>query len=397
MPWKEIQVMEERLKFIAAYLEGEWTMSELWRAYGISRPTGYEVLARYQAHGLDGVRERSRAAQHHPNQMAPALAEQVVQARHAHPRWGPRKLRAWMARKQPDVPWPAPSTIGTLLTRHGLVAPRRRVRRTPAAGGPGATGAGPNDVWCADFKGWFRTGDGRRCEPLTISDECSRFLLTCRAVERPDWEHTYPLFHRAFCAYGVPRAIRTDHGPPFASRGVGGLSRLALWWIKLGIRPQRIAPGKPQQNGRHERMHQTLNQAVARPPAPRGPRNNAPWKPFATSTTTSGRTRHCTSPRPPTTTCRRPTPIPARSAFTTPLTMSCATCAPTARLSGAASGISSAKCCVGSSSASPKPPIATGTSTSVRCPWPRWMTAPSNCVVTRPLPSKPLSSKCKTV
>ena len=267
MPWKETQVMEERLKFIAAYLEGEWTMSELWRAYGISRPTGYEVLARYQAHGLDGVRERSRAAQHHPNQMAPALAEQVVQARHAHPRWGPRKLRAWMARKQPDVPWPAPSPIGTLLTRHGLVAPRRRVRRPPAAGGgPGATGAGPNDVWCADFKGWFRTGDGRRCEPLTISDECSRFLLTCRAVERPDWEHTYPLFHRAFCAYGVPRAIRTDHGPPFASRGVGGLSRLALWWIKLGIRPQRIAPGKPQQNGRHERMHQTLKQAVARPP-----------------------------------------------------------------------------------------------------------------------------------
>ena len=266
MPWKETQVMEERLKFIAAYLDGEWTMSELWRAYGISRPTGYEVLARYQAHGLDGVRERSRAAQHHPNQMAPALAEQVVQARHAHPRWGPRKLRAWMARKQPDVPWPAPSPIGTLLTRHGLVAPRRRVRRTPAAGGPGATGAGPNDVWCADFKGWFRTGDGRRCEPLTISDECSRFLLTCRAVERPDWEHIYPLFHRAFCAYGVPRAIRTDHGPPFASRGVGGLSRLALWWIKLGIRPQRIALGKPQQNGRHERMHQTLKQAVARPP-----------------------------------------------------------------------------------------------------------------------------------
>ena len=222
MPWKETQVMEERLKFIAAYLEGEWTMSELWRAYGISRPTGYEVLARYQAHGLDGVRERSRAAQHHPNQMAPALAEQVVQARHAHPRWGPRKLRAWMARKQPDVPWPAPSTIGTLLTRHGLVAPRRRVRRTPAAGGPGATGAGPNDVWCADFKGWFRTGDGRRCEPLTISDECSRFLLTCRAVERPDWEHTYPLFHRAFCAYGVPRAIRTDHGPRLPAAGWAG-------------------------------------------------------------------------------------------------------------------------------------------------------------------------------
>ena len=390
--------MEERLKFIAAYLEGEWTMSELWRAYGISRPTGYEVLARYQAHGLDGVRERSRAAQHHPNQMAPALAEQVVQARHAHPRWGPRKLRAWMARKQPDVPWPAPSPIGTLLTRHGLVAPRRRVRRPPAAGGPGATGAGPNDVWCADFKGWFRTGDGRRCEPLTISDECSRFLLTCRAVERPDWEHTYPLFHRAFCAYGVPRAIRTDPRAPVCQPRGG----------------RAVAPGAVVDQAGHPPATDRAGQA----PAKRAPRAHAPDleagrgpaapRLVARATTRPGSlsprvqlraaaSRHCTSPRPPTTTCRRPTPIPARSAFTTPLTMSCATCAPTARLSGAASGISSAKCCVGSSSASPKSPIATGTSTSVRCPWPRWMTAPSNCVVTRPLPSKPLSSKCKTV
>ena len=274
--------MEERLKFIAAYLEGEWTMSELWRAYGISRPTGYEVLARYQAHGLDGVRERSRAAQHHPNQMAPALAEQVVQARHAHPRWGPRKLRAWMARKQPDVPWPAPSTIGTLLTRHGLVAPRRRVRRTPPPrAAPGRPGRGPNDVWCADFKGWFRTGDGRRCEPLTISDECSRFLLTCRAVERPDWEHTYPLFHRAFCAYGVPRAIRTDPRAPVCQPRGGRAVAPGAVVDQAGHPPATDRAGQAPAK-RAPRAHAPDLEAGRGPaaPAPRGPRNNAPWKPF---------------------------------------------------------------------------------------------------------------------
>ena len=169
MPWKETQVMEERLKFIAAYLEGEWTMSELWRAYGISRPTGYEVLARYQAHGLDGVRERSRAAQHHPNQMAPALAEQVVQARHAHPRWGPRKLRAWMARKQPDVPWPAPSPIGTLLTRHGLVAPRRRVPPPPRRGRrPRGDRGGTQRRLVCGFQGMVSY---RRWPPLRAADD----------------------------------------------------------------------------------------------------------------------------------------------------------------------------------------------------------------------------------
>lgn len=267
MPWKETHVMDERLKFLAEYLQGEWTMSELCRAYGISRPSGYALVARYQREGAAGLRDRSRARHRHPNQTPAAIAEKVIQLRQAHPRWGPRKLRGRLVRQEPGVSWPAPSTIGALLTRHGLVSARRLVRRTPQ--GPSDRSArlqGPNDVWCADFKGWFRTGDGRRCEPLTISDEFSRFLVTCHAVARPDGPHTVPLFERAFCEYGLPRVIRTDNGAPFASRGVGGLSRLAVWWIKLGIRPERIDPGQPQQNGRHERMHRTLKHEVASPP-----------------------------------------------------------------------------------------------------------------------------------
>jgi len=266
MPWRETHVMEERLKFIGAYLDGEWNMTELCRAYGISRQTGYKLVTRYMAEGMDGLKDRSRAPHRHPNQTAREVAEQLVSAREAHPRWGPRKLRGWLMRKKPKTQWPAPSTIGTLLKSEGLVPGRRRVRHTPSCSGPLSDAGTANDLWAADFKGWFRTGDGQRCEPLTISDGFSRFLITCRAVARPDWIHTYPLFHRAFCDYGLPSVIRTDNGPPFASRGVGGLSRLSIWWIKLGIHPERIEPGQPQQNGRHERMHKTLKQETACPP-----------------------------------------------------------------------------------------------------------------------------------
>lgn len=259
--------MDERTKFVAEYLQGEWTMSELCRAYGISRPTGYKLISRYQAEGPGGLRDRSRARRRHPNQTPAEIAEKVIGLRKTHPRWGPIQLRSRLQRGEPEVNWPAPSTIGTLLQRHGLVSRRRRVQRTPPSLlGRSQGQLGPNDLWCADFKGWFRTGDGRRCEPLTITDQYSRFLLSCHAVERPDGEHTFALFERAFCEYGLPLAIRTDNGAPFATRGVGGLSRLAVWWIKLGIRPERIEPGKPQQNGRHERMHRTLKQEVASPP-----------------------------------------------------------------------------------------------------------------------------------
>jgi transposase InsO family protein len=266
MPWKETHVMEERLKFIGAYLEGDWSMTELCWAFGVSRQTGYALIARYTDLGLDGLSDSSRAAHRHPNQTPAEVAKMLLAARRAHPRWGPRKLIGWLERRHPGGKWPVRSTVGALLKRHGLVHPRRRVRRTPPHPGPLGELAGPNDVWCADFKGWFRTGDGQRCDPLTITDGFSRFLIGCQTVRRQDWAHAYPVFHKAFREYGLPRAIRTDNGSPFATRGAGGLSRLAIWWIKLGIVPERIEPGQPQQNGRHERMHQTLKQETARPP-----------------------------------------------------------------------------------------------------------------------------------
>jgi len=169
-------------------------------------------------------------------------------------------------RLYPNVSWPATSTIGALLKRRGLVVPRRRSRRTPPYTQPFRGCDQPNDVWCADFKGWFRTGDGSRCDPFTLTDSYSRFILCCEVVPHPDYTHVKPLFDAAFRAYGLPRAIRTDNGPPFAARTVGGLSRLAVEWIKLGIMPERIEPGKPEQNGRHERMHRTLKKHTASPP-----------------------------------------------------------------------------------------------------------------------------------
>jgi transposase InsO family protein len=256
--------MDERTQFIAARLAGDETMSVLCRRFGISRKTGYQLWARYESEGPAGLRARSHA----PHQPAHAVAAEVAQAilalRAQHPRWGPRKLRAWLQPRRAGPPWPAASTIGVLLQRHGLTVPRRR--RMHAAPSRGSTAAGPNDVWAADFKGWFRTGDGQRCDPLTISDVFSRYLLRCQRVAAVAAPLVRPLFEATFREYGVPRAIRTDNGPPFASLGAGGLSRLAVWWIRLGIRPERIAPGHPEQNAAHERMHRTLKEETAQPP-----------------------------------------------------------------------------------------------------------------------------------
>ncbi len=179
---------------------------------------------------------------------------------------GAEEIRAWLAEREPAIVWPAASTIGHILRRADLV-PRRRRRRTPVYGRPFAVCAGPNYVWCIDFKGWFLTGDGTRVDPLTVSDAASRYLLICQAVGRADLEHVWPHLARAFADYGLPKAMRSDNGPPFASRAVGSLSRLAVRLIKAGVMPERIAPGKPQENGRHERMHLTLEQETASPPA----------------------------------------------------------------------------------------------------------------------------------
>jgi transposase InsO family protein len=198
--------------------------------------------------------------------MPPKVREALVGLRSRYPNWGPRKLRAYLQRETPKVRWPAASSIGDLLRREGLAHPRRKRKRTPPYTEPLKHAEAPNQVWCADFKGWFLTQDGSRCDPLTITDAYSRYLLRCCAVKRTDGEHAWAVFEAAFREFGLPEAIRTDNGSPFASRAPAGLSQLSMLWLRLGIRHERIEPGQPQQNGRHERMHQTLKQETASPP-----------------------------------------------------------------------------------------------------------------------------------
>jgi transposase InsO family protein len=259
--------MEEKLRFVFEHELRERTMTELCARYEITRQTGYVWLRRYRESGAAGLLEYSRAAHRHHNQTPEEIEQQVLELRQAHMRWGPRKLKRILERDEPGRRWPAASTIGTLLHREGLVVPRRKRVRTAPYSAPLAHADGPNRVWCADFKGWFRTGDGERIDPLTISDAHSRYLLRCQAVEKTDTARVQALFEAAFREYGMPAAIRTDNGAPFASRALAGLSQLAVWWIKLGIVPERIEAGHPEQNGRHERMHRTLKQEVAQPPA----------------------------------------------------------------------------------------------------------------------------------
>ena len=267
MPWSETCAMDERMRFVIAAREDEAVMTEVCAAFGISRQTGYKWLARYAAEGAEGLKERSRAPIRHGRARDEELVAAALALRERHPTWGPKKLRRTLADRLPDVAPPALSTIGDWLRKEGLTQSRRPRRRCPPFSSPFLAADGPNAVWCADFKGWFMTGDRQRCDPLTISDAMSRYLLRCQAVAQTDGEHVRPVFDAAFCEFGLPLAIRSDNGPPFASVGAGGLSRLAVWWIKLGVRPERIEPGKPTQNGRHERMHRTLKADAADPPA----------------------------------------------------------------------------------------------------------------------------------
>jgi len=267
MPWKVSGVVDQRRRFIDDYKSEWWTMAELCRRYEISRETGYRRLERYRLEGEAGLQDRSRAPRRHPNQTAAGVEQQVLELRRRHPTWGARKLYAHAPQKDGKQAWPVPSTIGELLRREGLTIPRRKRRRAPPYTQPFEAVDGPNRVWCADFKGWFRTGDGERIDPLTMSDAYSRYLLRCQAVEKTDTERVRAIFEAAFREYGMPVALRTDNGAPFASRAIAGLSRLALYLMKLGIVPERIAPGHPEQNGRHERLHRTLKAETASPPA----------------------------------------------------------------------------------------------------------------------------------
>ncbi len=266
MPWREVCRMDARIKFVGAVRAGEDSMTALCEEYGVSRRVGYKWLARYAAEGPRGLQERRSGPRRVPWAITQVQAEAIVGLRRQHPRWGPKKLRAKLLARAPEQHWPAQSTIGDLLQREGLSQRRKRRRRaTPSVNGlPPALA--PNDVWCVDFKGWFLTGDGARCYPLTVTDAFSRYLLCCRVTE-PDYEGCRHRFERLFRDHCLPRVILSDNGPPFASLAAGGVSRLAIWWIKLGIAPARIVPGKPQQNGRHERMHKTLKAETANPPA----------------------------------------------------------------------------------------------------------------------------------
>jgi transposase InsO family protein len=279
MPWKETRVSDERLRFVLACLEAQDSMAALCRRFGVSRRVGYKWVSRYKECGPAGLVERSRAPHTCPNQVEAEVERRILSVRADHPTWGPRKLLAAVARRcardgGEEIDLPAASTVGQMLKRAGLVVPRRGRRPDRGAwappaptDAPGAGAGGPNRLWNADFKGWFRTGDGLCCNPLTVTDAHSRYLLWCQSLPRTDGRSARPAFEAAFRRFGLPDAIRTDNGSPFASTGLVGLSQLSAWWLRLGIRHVRIDPGHPEQNGSHERMHGTLKRETARPPA----------------------------------------------------------------------------------------------------------------------------------
>ena len=274
MPWKECSVTEERLRFVARLLDGEG-MSEVCRDFGISRKTGYKIFNRYRDQGLEALTDRSRRPVRYANQLPDQVERLIVDLKRDKPHWGARKIRELLVRKLAgDVRLPARSTVHAVLDRHGLVK-RARMRRNRANGTPLSAGANPNDLWCADFKGEFKLGNGRYCYPLTVSDHASRYLLLCEAFESTREAPVIAAFQRLFRDRGLPVAIRSDNGLPFASpNGLYNLSRLSVWWLRLGIAIERIKPGHPQQNGRHERMHQLILWSGRRDSNPRP----QPWQ-----------------------------------------------------------------------------------------------------------------------
>jgi transposase InsO family protein len=261
--------MDDRMRFIVAYKEGLYSMSELCERFEMCRQDGYKWLRRYEAEGVQGLANRSHAPRHCPHRISAEVAQVLIELRRKRPHWGPITLLRRLAKLRPDLPLPAPSTAGDLLAREGLVKPRRRrIRPAQSRGGKLSTSR-PNELWTADYKGQFRTLDGKYCYPLTIQDSHTRFLLACDALLSTRSEEAQPCFERIFREYGLPEAIRTDNGPPFASAAPLRLTRLSAWWIKLGIRPDRSRPGCPQDNARHERMHRDLTRTRLPPAANR--------------------------------------------------------------------------------------------------------------------------------
>lgn len=275
MGWRKTGAMDERVRFVAACLEDEETMSALCASFGISRKTGYKWLGRYRERGVEGLVDLPRAPLQHGRATALAVVERIVAAKEAHPLWGPKKIAAVLRRGDPGRHWPAVSTVGEILRRHGLVKGRRRARWKAAGNGPWPEPAGPNELWSADHKGWFRTRDGVRCEPLTVMDGASRYLLGLEATTSSAEAEAWPVFEKLFETHGLPDRLRSDNGPPFASAGLAGLTPLSVRLVKLGITLERIAPGRPQQNGRHERFHLSMLPLAQNPGADRAAQQQA--------------------------------------------------------------------------------------------------------------------------
>ena len=265
MPWKECHVMDERLRFVARLLDGE-TMAALCDEFGISRKTGYKIYMRYKDFGVHGLTDRSRRPHRHANQLPVVVEKAIVRLKKDYPSWGAPKIRERLKRSCPMVACPAISTVHAVLDRHGLVDRARRRPRPRLRGTTLTEPSAPNALWCTDYKGEFLLANRCYCYPLTITDFASRYLLTCEALSTTKERYAFSVFERTFKEFGLPAAIRSDNGVPFASaHALYGLSKLAVWWLRLGIRIERIAPGHPEQNGRHERMHLTLKAAATRP------------------------------------------------------------------------------------------------------------------------------------
>lgn len=267
MPWRESCAMDERVNFISDHRSGMWTMTELCERYEVSRQTGYKWLDRYRLEGAAGLMDRSHAPHVHGRATPPNVVDAIVELRRERPTWGPRKIIGKLEERQPGIEWPSPSTAGEILKRANLIEKRRIRRRAPPRLGQLTQPQHANHVWGVDHKGWIRLGDGTRVEPFTVTDGFSRYLIRVAATTSTQHAKCRPLMEQAFREYGLPEVIRSDNGPPFASTGTTGLTAMSVWWIKLGIRHERIDPGHPQQNGRHERFHLTLLEAMQPPPA----------------------------------------------------------------------------------------------------------------------------------
>lgn len=256
--------MDQKTHFISDFLRHSQSITELCLHYGISRKTAYKWINRYQLDSISGLEDRSRKPNSCPHQTEPEIVEALIEARRHHPTWGAKKLLKLLSKRNPNRIWPARTTVCDILARHGLVKKARTRRHLSHPGKPSSIISVPNQVWCADFKGQFKTKDGIYCYPLTIADRFSRFLIGCQGLLTTECAYAKPVFEKAFSEFGLPERIRTDNGVPFATVSLARLPSLSAWWIQLGILPELIEPGKPQQNGRHERFHRTLKAETTR-------------------------------------------------------------------------------------------------------------------------------------